>query len=130
MDHQLPVLVIEDEQCLLSFFKAALIQDGIRVVGASSGREALALLEGGEFAGIVSDLRIEGGVDGGEIFEWVRHNRPELSKRFLFVTGDAQAADAVRIRAETGAVFLEKPFRLRQMLNLVKQFTSRGKSYA
>ena len=72
MSEALPVLVVEDEELLLSFLKTALERGGVKVVGATSGSEALSLLENGEFAGVVSDLRIPGKIRGGEIFDWVR----------------------------------------------------------
>ena len=81
MSEALPVLVVEDEELLLSFLKTALERGGVKVVGATSGSEALSLLENGEFAGVVSDLRMPGKIGGGEIFDWVRQNRPELSSK-------------------------------------------------
>ena len=56
MNELLPVLVVEDEELLLSFLKTALARGGVKVVGATSGAEALSLLEQGAFAGVVSDL--------------------------------------------------------------------------
>ena len=90
MSESLPVLVVEDEELLLSFLKTALERGGVKVVGATSGAEALGLLEQEEFAGVVSDLRMPGGIGGAEIFDWVRQNRPELSARFLFITGNVR----------------------------------------
>jgi two-component system, cell cycle sensor histidine kinase and response regulator CckA len=131
MSELLPVLVVEDETLLLSFMKTALKRDGMAVVGAASGLEALELLEHGQFAGVISDMRMPGTIDGRKIFEWVRQNRPELSGRFLFITGDLSSPDAVEIRERTGALFLEKPFRIAQMIELVRKITSRGEtSYA
>jgi two-component system, cell cycle response regulator DivK len=128
MNDLLPVLVIEDERFLLSYFQSALERGGVRTVGASSGSEALDLLQRGEFAAIVSDLRLTGAIDGAEIFEWVRRHRPELSHRFLFVTGDLHAPSAAEVRERTGAIFLEKPFRPGQMVEMVKKMMSRGET--
>ena len=122
----MPVLVIEDEKFLLSFFQAALHRNGLKSVGATSGGEALGLLERGEFAAVVSDLRLPGGIDGAQIFEWVRRNRPQLSRHFLFITGDLQSSYAAEIRERTGATFLEKPFRIAHLLEAVKKILSGG----
>ncbi len=53
-----------------------------------------------------------GGIGGAEIFDWVKKNRPELSSRFLFITGNASDPYAVEVRERTGALFIEKPFRI------------------
>ena len=124
----LPVLVIEDEKFLLSYFQAALHRAGVKSVGATSGGEALALLERGEFAAVVSDLQLPGGAGGAEIFDWVRRNRPQLVQRFLFITGDLQSPHAAEVRERTGASFLEKPFRVAQLLESLKKILSRGET--
>ena len=124
----LPVLVIEDEKFLLSYFQSALRRGGVNSVGATSGSEALELLQRDEFAAIISDLQLPGGVDGAQIFDWVRRNRPQLSPRFLFITGDLQSPYAHEVRERTGAAFLEKPFRVVQLLEMLKKILSRGET--
>jgi CheY-like chemotaxis protein len=124
MSESLPVLVVDDEEVLLCFLNTALERGGIKVVGASSGAAALSALEQGEFACIVSDLRMPGSIGGAEIYDWVRQNRPELSKRFLFVTGNVNDDYAVAVRERTGAMFIEKPFRIALLIELIKKITS------
>lgn len=126
MREALPVLVVEDEELLLSFLQTALERGGVKTVGSASGAEALRLLEHGEFAGVVSDLRMPGGIGGGEIFDWIRQYRPELSSSFLFITGDAGDPYAVEVRNRTGALFLEKPFRIALLIELTRKITSRA----
>ena len=124
----LPVLVIEDESFLLSYFQAALQRGGLKSVGTTSGGEALGLLESGDFAAVISDLRLPGNVDGAQIFDWVCRNRPQLSRRFLFITGDLQSQYAIELRERTGATFLQKPFRAAQLLETLKAILSRGET--
>jgi CheY-like chemotaxis protein len=126
MSESLPVLVVEDEEVLLCFLNTALARGGVKVVGASSGAEALALLEHGEFAGIVSDLRMPGAIGGAEIHDWVRLNRPALATSFLFITGNVSDEYAVGVRERTGALFIEKPFRIALLIELIKKITSRS----
>ena len=120
----LPVLVIEDEKFLLSYFQAALMRGGVKSAGATSGGEALELLQRGEFAAVVSDLLLPGGIDGAEVFDWVCQNRPELAQRFLFITGDLHSSYAAEVRERTGAMFLEKPFRVAQLLETLGKILS------
>ena len=127
MSEALPVLVVEDEEVLLSFLQTALARGGVRVVGATSGAEALSLLEQGVFAGVVSDLRMPGGIGGGEIFDWVRQNRPELAARFLFITGDVDDPYAIELQKRSGALLIEKPFRIALLIELIGRITAQGR---
>ena len=122
------MLVIEDEKFLLTYFQSALRRGGVHSVGATSGIEALDLLKRENFAAIISDLRLPGGVDGAEIFDWVRRHRPQLSRHFLFISGDLQSPYADEVRERTGAAFLQKPFRTAQLLEMVQKILSRGET--
>jgi DNA-binding NtrC family response regulator len=121
MGGTLPVLVVEDEALLLSMLVEAVERGGVEAIGASSGNEALGLLEREEFSAVVTDLRMPGMIGGAEIFDWVGKHRPELAQRFLFVTGNAQDPHAVETRQRTGAMFLEKPFRITQLTELIRK---------
>jgi CheY-like chemotaxis protein len=126
MSESAPVLVVEDEEILLSFLKTALERGGIRAVGAASGEEALGVLKKREISGIVSDLVMPGPIGGAEIFDWVRQNQPELTPRFLFITGNVMDDYAVRVRERTGALFIQKPFRIALLIELIQKITSQG----
>lgn len=126
MDDAGPVLVVEDEEVLLSFLKTALERGGIKVVGAESGEVALAILAKREISGIVSDLVMPGEIGGAEIFDWVSENRPELASRFLFITGNVMDDYAIAVRERTGALFIQKPFRISLLIGLIQKITSLG----
>ena len=125
MGELLPVLVVDDEENLLPILKTTVEMSGVRAVGAASGREALGLLEQGSFSAIVSDLHMPGGIGGAEIFDWVGQNRPELASRFLFISGDVHDRYAIEIMERTGALFIEKPFRVVELVELIKKILSR-----
>jgi DNA-binding NtrC family response regulator len=130
MSEPLPVLLVEDEELLLSFLMTALERGGVKVIGAASGSEALGLLERAEYAGVISDLRMPGQIGGAEIFDWVKENRPELSSCFLFITGNTSDPYAIEIRERTGALFIEKPFRIGLLLEMISKITSpRGQTH-
>ncbi len=117
---KLPLLVIEDEAAVMSFLRAALERHGYLIVGASSGAEGLKLLESGRYMGVISDMRTPGGVTGADVHAWIRANRPELSHRILFITGDTVNQETMAILEQTGAPCIEKPFRVAQLLKSVE----------
>ncbi len=129
MSELLPVLLVEDEELLLSFLETALERGGVKVVGVSSGSEALRLLERREFAGIVSDLRMPDEIGGEEIFDWVQKNCPALVSRFVFITGCISSPYAQGVRERTQALFIEKPFRIAQLIELIHKITAQEQAH-
>src|SRR5207244_10723529 len=61
---QQPILLIEDEPSVIAFLRAALERKGYAVVDAASGAEGLQRLSNGQFAGVISDIRMPGTVNG------------------------------------------------------------------
>src|SRR6266481_1758312 len=82
------ILLIEDEPSVTAFVRAALERHGYGVVPAASGMEGLAHLAQGKFAGVISDIRMPGSVNGSEVHDWIRVHRPELQQRVILMSGD------------------------------------------
>lgn len=118
---KLPVLLIEDEPSVMTFVKATLERAGYEVVTANSGVEALPLLEVGDYKGIVSDMRTPGGIDGADVHAWLVKNRPQLVSKLIFITGDIVNEETAKTLARTGAPCVEKPFRIQQLMEVVKK---------
>ena len=121
-----PVLLIEDEPAVMAYVRAALERNGYHVVTAESGAEALRMLAGGNFQGIVSDMRTPGGVDGAQVHAWIADHRPELASKVVFITGDIANEDTAATLRKTGAPCLEKPFRVQQFISIVEQTMGRA----
>jgi len=116
-----PVLVIEDEPGVVALVRAALERRGYRVVQAASGAEGLRMLESDTFAGVISDVRTPGGVSGADVQAWIRRHRPALAARLVFITGDVANTETIALLRNTGAPCLEKPFRVGQLLTIVRE---------
>jgi len=117
----LPVLLIEDEPAVMAYVRATLERSGYSVVCTPSGAEGLRLLQSGDFLGVVSDMRTPGGVNGADVHAWVAENRPELTARIVFITGDIANEENVATLRETGAPCVEKPFRVQQFISVVEK---------
>jgi CheY-like chemotaxis protein len=121
-----PVLLIEDEPAVMALVRAVLEGHGYAVVPTESGAEALRLLQGGQFHGVVSDMRTPGGVDGAQVYAWIATNRPELASRLVFITGDIANEETAATLRRTGAPCVEKPFRVHEFISVVEQTMGRA----
>jgi Fe-S oxidoreductase len=80
------ILLADDEPDILTFFSTVLEDNGAKVVQATNGDEALALVRESKPDLLCLDLSMPG-KDGGEVFETLR-NDPDLgSTRVLIITG-------------------------------------------
>jgi CheY-like chemotaxis protein len=120
------VLLIEDEPAVMALVRAVLEGRGYIVVPTESGAEALRLLEGGTFHGVVSDMRTPGGVDGAQVYAWIAVHRPELASKLVFITGDIANEETAATLRSTGAPCVEKPFRVHDFITVVEQTMGRA----
>jgi DNA-binding NtrC family response regulator len=117
----LPVLLIEDEPSIMALVSATLERNGYHVVCTESGADALRLLENGQFLGVVSDMRTPGGVDGAQVHNWISAHRPDLVDKVVIITGDYANEETVNTLRKIGALYLEKPFRVQDLISAVEK---------
>ncbi len=117
----LPLLVIEDEPSVMILLRSALERSGYAIVQAPSGVEGLRLLAAGDYLGVITDMRMPGGVTGADVHAWIVAHRPQLASRILFITGDLVNEETVSLLQRSGAPCVEKPFRVQQLLASVEK---------
>ncbi len=116
-DDPLRVLMVEDQSDLREMIGLALRDFGIDVATTSDGHEAVALMQGGQqFDVVFSDVSMPNGMSGIELSEHVARDQPHA--RMILSSGYARSQlpplpDQVE--------FLPKPYRLRQLVELLKQ---------
>jgi len=123
----LPLLLIEDERSVLEFIRIALERSGYSCTAADSAADGIRLLERGSFAGIISDMRTPGGASGADVHEWIVAHRPELKEKMLFITGDTVNEDTMKALVRTGVPYIEKPFRVQQLIGTVEKIFGKAK---
>ncbi len=116
------VLLVEDEDAVRSFASRALVQRGFKVLEASSGVEALEIMEreGGHVDLVVSDV-VMPEMDGPTLLRHLRQRNPNI--RFIFMSGYAEEAFRKNLTDEN-FVFLPKPFTLKKLVETVKAATA------
>ncbi|MFP2905640.1 PAS domain S-box protein [Pyxidicoccus sp. 3LFB2] len=103
------VLVIDDEPPVGRSL-ARIIGPKHQVTIVHSGEEALAALNAGRsFDAVFCDLMMPG-ISGMDLYERIRASSPELSRRFIFITGGSYTARARQFLERVPNRQLEKPF--------------------
>lgn len=115
------VLVVEDEPSVMAYVRTALERNGYSVVSAETGARALELLRDQAYDGVISDMRTPGGVDGADLWAWIGDHRPEMLAKLVFITGDIVNEETAATLQRTQAPFVEKPFRVRQLIAVVER---------
>lgn len=104
------ILLVEDEDLLRHVVVDMLGQLGYRVLGATNGKEALALAEkySGKIDVLVTDVLLPG-LPGPQLADSLRSARPNL--RVIFVSGGTEVDDTL---AEKNPL-LRKPFTIKML---------------
>ena len=114
------VLVVEDEAALAAAVTDALRDAGYIVTHAADGEEALEKTRTQSFDVVVCDLKMPK-LDGKAFYRALSEGSPALATRVIFVTGDVAGTDAEQFLEESGCRWLEKPFRLGDLLKAVRE---------
>jgi CheY-like chemotaxis protein len=118
-----PALVVEDEPAVLDLVVTLLTDSGWRVDVAAGGKVGLERVKARRYDLIVSDIRMpEGG--GDEFYKKAVDHDPELSRRFLFITGDTANPSAWRFLKDAKVPVLEKPFAASAFLSAVRSIAT------
>ncbi len=113
------VLLVEDEEAVRSFASRALGTRGYKVLEASSGVEALEIMdrENGHVDLVVSDV-VMPEMDGPTLLRHLRQRNPNI--RIIFMSGYAEEAFRKNLGPDENFVFLPKPFTLKKLAETVK----------
>ncbi len=101
------LLFVDDEPSLRSGMQAFGELRGFSVLTAGDGIEGLAVIRSTGVDAVVCDVRMPG-MDGLAFFERLRHDRPGLAARTVFITGDVVSATGGSAAARQPV--LNKPF--------------------
>jgi PAS domain S-box-containing protein len=117
------VLVIDDEDSIGTSVRRALEGES-RVVVATSGREALALLEHDRAFDVILCDVIMPDLDGIAVHAEMVARDPELAKRFVFMTGGVLTSETRQFLASIPGRLLEKPFAIDDLRELLRRKVS------
>jgi two-component system NtrC family sensor kinase len=108
----LRVLVVDDELTIRLLLHDILRLDKHNVALASSGVEAVDLLERERFDIVLTDMKMPGGMDGADLYRSVRQRDPAQARRIIFITGDTVSPDTRTFLQRVPNPVLSKPFKI------------------
>lgn len=114
------ILLVEDDDLVRDFARQQLISLGYRVLEASDGPAALAILQGPEPIDLLfTDLVMPGGMSGRDLAELGRALRPGL--RVLYTSGYAENVIVHHGRLDPGVMLLSKPYHRDDLARKVRE---------
>ena len=120
----LAVLLVDDEAGLRKAVARFLNRRGLQCRAVGDGAEALEVLRFNDYDVIISDVRMAG-MNGRDLLERLRADRPDLVPRLIFSTGDTFASETATLLKESGVPYLLKPFDFARLEALVREVAAK-----
>lgn len=116
----LRILVVDDDAVNRQAMVMLLEREGHDVAAVENGLEALERLgdRGTTFDAVVTDLQMPR-LGGRAMYEQIVDGRPEIAKRFVFVTGDQARGETRMFLESCGQPSVTKPYDLSDLINAI-----------
>jgi len=121
------ILIVDDDPGQRSLLNSFLRSQGFETSLADSGERALEMLRSGNFAMMISDVRMPG-LSGLETLRRARQEPRTAGLPVLLVTAFTDIRDAVAAMRDGAVNYLAKPIDLDELLNSVRQATGLSKA--
>jgi DNA-binding NtrC family response regulator len=112
----LRVLIVDDEEELVSALVERLTLRGFQAEGVTTGADALAYLEGAPCDVVLLDVKMPG-IGGLEVIKRIKEQQPSLE--VVLLTGHSSAQDAERGMTLGAFDYLMKPVKLDDLLRVL-----------
>jgi len=123
---KLRILVVDDDAVNRQAMRLLLEREGHEVVAVENGLEAVERLgpTTSGFDAVVTDLQMPR-LGGRALWEQLLEERPQLARRFVFVTGDRARDETRRFLEECGQPSVLKPYDLGDLITAIGTVTKR-----
>jgi two-component system, NtrC family, sensor kinase len=115
-------LVVDDEESNAALVKRVLAGAGYDVESTTLSRRALAMIERTAYDAVVADVKMPE-LSGQELYGRACQIRPEMARRFVFITGDIDGEDTRQFLTQTRCSYFLKPFNLEKLTAAVDTLT-------
>ena len=111
------ILLVDDDEMLLSVLKALLTASGYEILTTSDGNKAIGIIKAVDIDLVISDIRMPA-MNGMELLRLIHQEKPALPVVMLTAYASAKTARECK---ELGAVgYLSKPFTNDEVLGIVQ----------
>ena len=117
------ILVAEDDIALNALVVAWLRRGGLEPESVFDGEAAIERLRTNDYAAILLDIMMPRAT-GFDVIEFVRAERPEMLGRIVVMTAGGESITS-RLPSETVYRLIEKPFDLREVLDMARDCARR-----
>lgn len=117
------ILLVDDDEVLLAHIGRTLQNQGYLVESCEDAHQALLKIKGGGFDLLITDVRMPE-ASGTALAEMARKNRPSLP--IVVISSDEVLAKAWSGHGKTGAVFIHKPFTVKELIAGVRAALKAG----
>jgi signal transduction histidine kinase/ActR/RegA family two-component response regulator len=115
-------LVVDDEESNAALVRRVLAGAGYDVESTTLSRRALVMIERTAYDAVIADVKMPE-LSGQELYGRVCQIRPEMARRFIFITGDIDGDDTRAFLSETRCSYFMKPFNLEKLTQAVDVLT-------
>lgn len=116
------VLILEDDPVLAGMLKDFLHEKNFLVTHVTGGAEGVQKIMAADFDVILCDM-VMPGFPGDMFYRAVERSRPQLCKRFIFMTGHTGDPKIDSFIRKVHGLMLWKPFQIHEVLEAIKAVT-------
>ena len=120
--HRRNALVVDDEESNAALVRRVLAGAGYDVESTTLSRRALVMIERTAYDAVICDVKMPE-LSGQELYGRVCQIRPEMARRFIFITGDIDGEDTRQFLDESRCSYFMKPFNLERLTAAVDMLT-------
>lgn len=115
-------LVVDDEESNAALVRRVLASAGYDVESTTLSRRALVMIERTPYDAVIADVKMPE-LSGQELYGRVCQIRPEMARRFIFITGDIDGEDTREFLDQSRCSYFMKPFNLERLTAAVDMLT-------
>jgi two-component system, NtrC family, response regulator PilR len=119
------ILIVDDEPNIIEVLEIVLLDEGLDVLKASSGREALAILRETEVDVAISDIKMPD-FSGVELLREARRIAPDTI--FIMITAFASTETALEALQHGAYDYITKPFRMEDLKTVIHHALEKKRS--
>jgi signal transduction histidine kinase/CheY-like chemotaxis protein len=118
-------LVVDDEESNAALVRRVLAGAGYDAESTTLSRRALVMIERTAYDAVIADVKMPE-LSGQELYGRVCQIRPEMARRFIFITGDIDGEDTRQFLDQSRCSYFMKPFNLERLTAAVDMLTGQA----